>query len=302
MTEAEFDAARTGLREHFARTVPAAMPDRAGCLTLQRARAAALDPGSSAAEQAHLARCPRCRSLVMSFARHTPHLSTWALLWDHLGTADRAERQRLAFHLRGAGCETCRMRSERVRAQVSTVLRLSGPIRLPDLTSARAASEGFHLISRSEDGRLEAEILEEDSVLSLEIRTRDPRLEGRLVHYVLRAGTPGGAAGEGVEGFVPLRPDVQGWWVGTEVFDAGRLAPVRGGGDDLWLTLADLETLSAPERERLRESAARARDGGTDSPAAAAWASWLLVQEQSAAGADPEVREFLNQVRAGLRR
>src|SRR5205807_4748115 len=117
---------------------------------------------------------------------------------------------------------------------------------------------------------------EEDGSLLLEVRTRDAGLDRGLAAYSLR-----GPAGQ-VEGFIPLAPDVEGWFAGQSWLDAAALHAALGGRCvEALASPAPLDLLGSADCEALVASAAAARGR----PGAAAWQAWLEGAAAGAAGA-----------------
>src|SRR5205823_1416278 len=146
--------------------------------------------------------CRRCDRLVEMMAREMPHLSLWTLMKQRLGGLNEAERRSIDYHLEEGECSRCRARAGLLGAGAASAARFPGLL-LPAPHAVGAASGTLEMNARSPDGRLEAELLEEERQLVLEVRTREAELQHQLVGYAL--------VGENrqVDGFLVLRADVE---------------------------------------------------------------------------------------------
>lgn len=233
---------------------PSGDPSRtAHCLTYSRARALALNPGRTTAdERAHIAQCRRCGQLLASFGRHLPHLSVWTLTRRQLGTLRPAEEEAVEYHLLDGGCRECAARAEQLAHSPLGLLQLPAPHLLPDPAVARAAARAPEVLVRGQHGDLEADLVVEGDELCLEVRTRNPQHLHRLVGYVFEAET-----GEALlEGYLVLGPDTEGWYAAPQRIDPERLrADVLRCCQALLVMVLHPASLSAEEWQRVRESA-----------------------------------------------
>ncbi len=272
-------------------TAPATSISPRECLTFERARALALDPGrGTAVEERHRAGCRRCGLMLESFGRQLPHLSLWTLLRRQLGRLSEGERRVVRYHLMEGGCLRCRQREERLQALAGQATLLRGPILFRDPAMVGAATPRPQVTARSETGDLAAELVETGPEAILEVRTKQVALNHRLVGYSL-------AGAEGTlpeEGFQVLRPEVEGWYAGHVSLDAAALhARLLGRCEEVLVTLADPEALTVEEQDLV--VAAAGRDAG-DPAASAAWTAWATGEEMRESAA-PDV---LARVRACL--
>ena len=122
--------------------------------------------------------------------------------------------------------EAERREREEVQAPEGARLIFPSPVFLPNLRAAAAATAtALRVQTSSADQRLEAEFLQDEDQLVLEVRTKDAALNQQLFRYDFR-GSDGPAA---VTGFILLRPDANGWYAGHARFDAQALFAGLGG-------------------------------------------------------------------------
>jgi len=236
------------------------------CLTFVRARALALDPEQwTAGERQHANSCNRCRHLVESFHREIGHLSYWILLRDARGVAREWEQQQVDAHLEMDGCRYCRRRKEALAQRLSLWLHFPHVPALRDPATLLAAPAEPLVLARAEHADLEAELIDDRDDLSLEIRTKNPALDHKLVGYAFIA-----TGGELVfEGFLLLVPDVEGWYTGQAALERAAFLGRSGRpGGTLEVSVPELELLGERETPLLRAAAARDETGRQ------AWLSW----------------------------
>ena len=267
-------------------TSPPPHPFPPECLSFERTRALALDPGRwRAEERRHTATCRRCRRLVASAEVQMPHLSLWTLLRHRLGSTSERERQAIAYHLEEGGCRRCRQVAGALA--VGTSFRLP-PFALPHPAAAGAATGALEVGGRSSDGRLEAELVEEERQILLEIRSREAALNHQMIAYTLRG------AQQEMQGFLVLRPDVERWYAAQEIFDPELLySRLQGRCEEVLIAPVGLEALPGVDRELLLAEAGRSRG---NAEARAAWAAWA----SSRADVSEETRRLLDEVRAAV--
>jgi hypothetical protein len=274
--------ARTRLRE----PVPEGESIASDCLSFARARALALNPDRwTAAERSHAAGCRRCARLLESFEREMPHLSLWTLIRRRMGALAASERHAIGYHLEEGECRRCRAREERLGTAFDGIVRLPGPVPLPHPAAAGAATEGLDVSAWSAGGLVEAELAEEEGRILLEIRTRDAAWNHHLAGYALRSD-------HGQEnGFLVLRPDVEGWYSAQAAFDPRALYSRLGGKcEEVLAGVLDVELLTGVEWEALAASVARSRG---DPGVQAAWEAWAAEVIRRGETLSEEARPFL---------
>jgi hypothetical protein len=256
------------------------------CLSFGRARALALDPGRwRDAERAHVTNCRRCQVLVAGMSRLMPHPSLWTLLRSHLGLLSDHDQRALSYHAGPDGCPRCAARLAAigpVRAQAVSFPRFA----LRNPAAAAAATGPLDVSARSSDGRIEAELVEEEKEILLEVRTRDAGLNHQLVGYTLRGATEQAL----VQGFLVLRPDVESWFAACRRFEAETLyRGLLGRCEEMLIAAVSVDALSAKERGALLEATSQ-----LDRESRSAWAGWLAAVHSHAPA---ELQGLLEEVR-----
>jgi hypothetical protein len=297
MNEARLDELLATVRGALrAGTAPGA-PSAPGCLSFARARALVLDPERwRADERAHVAGCRRCARLLHTFEQEMPHLSLWSLLRSRLGRLASDEARAVEYHLREGGCRRCRERVERLGAALERVIQFPGPVPLPAPGAVGAATAVLDAVARSPDRVLEAELVEEDGRVLLEVRTKNATLKHRLVGYTLR----GARQADAQEGFLVLQPDVEGWLTAQTTFDPEELySRLQGRCEEVLLCPVDTEVLSYAEREALLASAEQSRK---EAAAREGWMAWVMEAVQKSESVSDRTWQLLCEVRERLER
>jgi hypothetical protein len=295
MNEATFENLLAAGRTLLGATTPEREPFPPGCLSFARARALALGATAiQAPEAAHLERCRRCTGLIGAFRAAVPHMPWWQMLRRRLGRLSAAEERAAAAHLEEEGCPACFTRWEALGSAREWSILPPGRLRLPDPAAAGAAAVELEVTARSANGELEADLVEEESSLSLEVRTKNPQLNHSLVGYTLL-----GAAGEGrLGGLLLLRPDVQGWFAARERFDAASVyATLHGACDELLISPLALDLLGSEEREQLLAAAHRSRH---DPELRSTWLEWSTRIRPAFPSLGEETHELLQDLRREL--
>jgi hypothetical protein len=265
------------------------------CLPFARARALTLNPDRwEPEERAHAAGCRRCARLLASFERQMPHLSLWSLVRRQLSRLAEDERRAVAYHLEAGECQHCRAREDRLRETLDRIVQFPAPLALPDPAFAGAATACLAAGARSSGGTLEAELFEEEGLIRLEVRTKDAALNHRLVGYALR----GTRREDALEGFLVLRPDVEGWLTAHASFDPGEIYfRLRGRCEEVLISPILVDVLSTTEREALLASVMRGRE---DAAARAEWTAWATEMVQKSDRVSDQAWQLLCEVRACL--
>lgn len=249
MDDVKLEQALAGLQERLRAAAPARPTRSADCLPFSRARLLVLDPARrTPQEEAHLATCRRCRTLLAGFEHDLPHLPVWTLIRSRIGGLSAPERRMLEYHLENGGCRVCRRRLERLAELSPAVLALPVPTTPVFANSVQAAVPGPEVLASAASDGLEAELVQFRGELNLELRTRQAALNGTLAAYSFQT-----AEGEGLlEGYVVLGPDVEGWYAAEVRIDESRYRERVGTRlGQLWIGLVEPELLTEEEWARL---------------------------------------------------
>lgn len=195
----------------------------------------------------------------------------------------------MTYHVEPEGCPRCAARLAALEAVANGVIHFAR-LELPNPFAAAAATGPLEAAGRSRDGLLEADLVEEERDILLEVRTRDAALSHQLVGYSLRGATERAL----VQGFLVLRPDVERWYAAHTSFYRGALyARLDGRCEEVLIAPVRPQALGAADRQQLLAAIAR-----LDRASQEAWARWLSGAELLAA---EETRPLLREMRERLR-
>lgn len=290
------------------------------CLSLARWRTALLREDRTEAEAAHVRDCRYCQKTEAQVRRKFWHPSTVQLFWQALGLSGGEDEEDVAYHLQQDRCQRClrlltllegdrllKGLAEQMHAGVqeaSRRLRESleswGILRIPwfQLPNPRAAAassadEGpfgsFYQLWR-ETAQGEADLSATLIEGALEVKTQNAALNRQLLRYVFEdaEGKPA------LQGFVLLRPDVNGWFTAVrllrrqELYDA-----LHGECRELRVHLVDLQDLTAEDHALVLASAKADRQ---DAEVWAAWRSWAADILSQGDHVSSDLRQLAQQV------
>jgi hypothetical protein len=143
----------------------------------------------------------------------------------------------------------------------------------PREQSDQGLPAGQGQLSLSQRG-LTASFVEDEGQYVLEVKTRDSVWNGQLLRYVFHNARNQPA----LSGFLLVRPDVNGWYTATRTFRSETLFLAAGGQDlNPEVAVADVQELTASDRQALQESIESDRGDGE---ALAAWKTWAEANIQ----------------------
>ncbi|MFQ3610174.1 MAG: hypothetical protein SNJ72_01640 [Fimbriimonadales bacterium] len=268
--------------------------ERAHCLLPTRVRTALLREDWTEAEREHLRTCTFCQAMRDKLQPRLWFPSLWQLVLYRLGRLTGDEAEAVARHLERDRCRRSLERLRQIEAVQGTIAALLQPIALPKSQMAHAhTTEPLNKTLTAPDQRFEAQLVEDDDQIVLEVRTKLPELNYQLFGYAL-TDTEGH---EAVTGFLVLRPDVNDWYAGTVNFQREALAEtLKGQCREVVVNWVEPSLLTPTEQEALLASLERDWD---DEEARSAWQAWVEKALQDENLPD-EARQLLQQVHARL--
>jgi hypothetical protein len=223
-----------------------------------------------------------------------PHLSFWTLIRRRLGRLSPDEARAVAYHLEAGDCRRCRVRDERLTRTLERVIQYDVPFALTDPSAVGAATCALELAARSLNSELVAELFEQGERVTLEVRTKQASLRHALIAYQLR----GHGRDRVTEGFLVLRPDLEGWSSASADFDSEELYwALDGRCTEVVIAPICIHVLTREQREPLLSSAARAQ---RDPAACSAWRAWVAHVTQQCDSVDEEAWQMVCEVRSLL--